>query len=208
MATLFLAPHQAVSELVLMAGVVSTKPNLLPWTATLADRWSLPIKLIRLEPAGPPGRLGNLDSQLETRLIALRAHLPELRIESRSVLVSDPVWAWTDELRPHSLLIASFVPELEGSLGMAVVVGPNAPRTPDLEGQVVAILDGLPETDRVVFAAESLGSSLGCPVRRIRPGDPYEPIGSQACFAAASVRSSRLQPLLDRSEHPVLVVGP
>ena len=207
MADLFITPGQAVSELVLVAGTVSTKPNLLPWAATLADRWSLPIKLIHLEPAGIPGPLGTFDSQLEARLIALRAHLPEIRIESRTGYITDPASAWTDELRPHSLLIASFVPEMVWSLGTAVVVGPKAPRTPELEGQVVAVLDGPPETDRVVFAAESLGSTLGCRVRLIPPDEPIDEMVDGACFAAASAISPRLQPLLAQSDHPVLVVG-
>ena len=59
---------------------------------------------------------------LEARLIALRSHQPELRVESRTVHIATPVSAWTDELRPHSLLIASFVPEMVGSMGTTVIV--------------------------------------------------------------------------------------
>ncbi len=208
MAGLFLIPDQAISELVLVAGVVSTTPNLLPWTATLADRWSLPIKLIHIEPAGTSRALRHLDSQLESRLIALRAHLPELRVESRTVKVTDPVSAWTDELRPHSLLIASQIPEIEGSPGTSVFVGPRTPVTPELAGPVLAVLDVPPEADRVAFAAESVGSTLGCPVHRLPPGEPLDRQVNGACFAAVSARSPRLQPLLARSSHPVLVVGP
>lgn len=206
MADLFITPSQAVSELVLVVGMVNTNPNLLPWAATLADRWSLPIKLVHLEPAGIPGTVGTFDSQLEARLIALRAHLPELRIESRTVHVPAPVSTATDELRPHSLPIASFVPEMIGSLSTAVVVGPKTPPTPELEGEVLAVLDGPAEADRVMFAAESLGSTLGCPVRRILPDEPYDQTVSGACFAAASAMSPRLEPLLARSAHPVLVL--
>ncbi len=207
MAGLYLTPDQAIGELVLVAGVVSTTPNLLPWTAALADRWSLPIKLIYIEPAGASMPLGHLDSQLESRLIALRAHLPELRVESRTVKVSYPVSAWTDELRPHSLLIASLVPEIEGPPGTVVVVGPRTPVTPELAGPVLAVLDGPSEADRVTFAAESVGSTLGCPVHRLRPGEPLDQQVLGACFATVSALSPRLQRLLTQSRHPVLVVG-
>lgn len=207
-AGLFLTPDQVVNELVLVAGVVSATPNLLPWTATLADCWSLPIKLIHIEPAGTSSLPGNLDSQLESRLIALRARLPELRIESRTVKVTAPVSAWTDELRPHSLLIASVVPETAGPPVMAVVVGPRTPATPELVGPVLAVLDRTSDADRVTFAAESVGATLGCPVHRVPPGELLDRRAPDACFAAVSARSPHLQALLAQSRHPVLMVGP
>lgn len=207
MVELMVSPERAVGELVLAAGLLGPDPKLLSWTATLADRWSLPIRLIHI---GASGTAHHLDSGLERRLLALRADLPTLRIESRTVQTHEPPSAWVDQLRPHSLPVATTLPSLPAPWpagpSAAVVIGPQVPPIPDLSGEVFAILDSA-DVDRVIFAARSVARTLDRPVQEVCSGDEVDLAKTGAFFTAVASTSPLLSTLLIQADHPLLVIG-
>lgn len=170
------AADRTVDELLLPVTADALNEESVPFAATLATAWGLPIRVIHVS-----GSISSQDEELERIADGLRAAHPGITVIAEHVYGDDPAIAIAGQMRPQSLPIVatehmdkwrfkeSVAEALVGHGGVPMLLlGPNVTSADAghhaLDGDIVVGLDGSLPAESALEPALGLARSTGRPV--------------------------------------------
>lgn len=167
--------ERLISELVVPITAEELHERSIAAARRLAERWTLPMRLLHVRTPGQPSRASDVDAAVD-RLVA--AH-PELRVVGEETDGSDVTLGVLDAAGPDSLIVLAtdaidqdpLAPSIGGDLvramsDMAVLCGPrwNGSASDDgaeSGGSIVVALDGSPRAEASLDSAAAIARAAG-----------------------------------------------